>query len=203
MSAAHPELYAHTSLGPWASADEFVLEWIEKVSHQNLGYLTYAIIDKTKPSSPEDDEGELAGMVSYMDSSTTALTTEIGGIVVLPQYQKTHVATNAVGLLMQHALDRPEDGGLGLSRLQWHTSTANAVSTRVAERLGFQYEGTLRWHKIFPQGAKRGKVGNGRALPPGSHTDDLWRDTVVLSMCWEDWDDAKKAHLQALMNRTK
>jgi RimJ/RimL family protein N-acetyltransferase len=51
--------------------------------------------------------------------------------------------TEAVRLAVDHAL-APE--GLGLQRLIWHASVGNWASRRVAWRLGFTVEGTIRAH---------------------------------------------------------
>lgn len=127
--------------------------------------------------------------------------TEIGLVVVLPAYQRTHVASNAVGLMMQYALNSPGEGGLGLRRVVWHTSSMNGASQRVAEKFGFKKEGVFRWHMFFEKGRRFGKVGNGRGLPPGSDVDDLWRDTVVYAFCWDGWDESARGVVKGLMDR--
>jgi len=203
QSSAHPELYAHMPLGPYASEDDFVSCFLEKRVYPDPRFIALAIIDKTRPSSAEDDEGELAGMMAFMETSTTHLSTEIGCVVVLPSYHRSHVTTNAVGLMLQYALNSVEEGGLGLRRVKWQASTMNAPSIRVAERLGFQKEGILRWHFAFRQGAQNRKVGNGRALPPGSAEGDLGRDTVVLSLCWDDWAQGGKTKVEEAMARVR
>ncbi|KAK4202608.1 putative acetyltransferase [Triangularia verruculosa] len=198
---AHPELYAHMPLGPYTSTSDFVSSYLEKTSFPNPGYFTFAVIDLTRPASPEDSEGELAGMMSFMDTSTVHLSTEIGFVVVLPQYQRTHVTTNAVGLMLQYALDGPDRGGIGLRRVQWKTSSMNPASARAAERLGFRHEGVLRWHMVFRGGEEKGKVGNGRGLPPGGEKGDLGRDTVMMGLCWDDWEGGARKKVEGLMAR--
>ena len=42
--------------------------------------------------------------------------------------------------------------GLGLRRLQWTSSPANAASMRAAERMGFKAEGVIRNQWAWPQG---------------------------------------------------
>jgi RimJ/RimL family protein N-acetyltransferase len=202
QSAAHPELYAHMPLGPFASKDE-LSGFFQQLPPQYGGCITLAVIDKTRPRSAEDDEGELAGIMSYIRTSTTHLSTEIGGVLILPPYHRTHVATNAAGLMLQYALSSPQDGGLGLRRVEWLTSTMNVASVRVAERLGFKQEAVLRWHMIFRRGAQTHKVGHGRPLPPGSEEGDLGRDTIVLSLCWDDWEQGGREKVEEAMARTK
>ncbi|KAK4031202.1 putative N-acetyltransferase [Parachaetomium inaequale] len=190
-------------LGPFATPSDFVSQCLTAWPQQVRDCLILAIIDKTRPPSPEDAEGALAGMVAFLRTSATHLSTEIGGIVILPAFHRTHVTTNAVGLMLRCALGGAQDGGLGLRRVVWQASTMNAASIRVAERLGFRREGVLRWHYVFRNGLARHKVGNGRPLPPGSEEGDLGRDTVVLSLCWDDWEGGVREHVERAMARTE
>lgn len=190
-------------LGPYSTASDFVSDFFVNLPQQLPEWMMFAVIDKTRPASAEDDEGELAGIICYLNTSMTHLSTEIGAVVILPPYHRTHVTTNAAGLMLQFALRGVQDGGLGLRRVQWQASTMNGASIRVAERLGFQREAVLRWHFVFPQGAKNNKVGNGRPLPPGSREGDLGRDTVVLSMCWDDWEQGAREKAEEAMSRTR
>lgn len=203
QTAARPDLYAHMPTGPFDTKEEFVKGFLHGVSGQNPEWLTLAVIDKTRAPSSADQEGELAGMIAFMDTSARHLSTEIGCIVILPEYHRTHVTTNAVGLMLEHALSDPADGGMGLRRVQWKANSMNAASLRVAERMGFQREGLLRWHVVFRDGLRNGKTGNGRDLPKGSPEGDLGRDTVVLSLCWDNWLNGAKDVVQKAMARTK
>lgn len=193
LSSPHPELYAYMPLGPFTTAASLQSEFhtpstTNILSLSNPESFTFAIIDKTRPPSPEDPEGELAGTISYIHTSAIHLSTEIGFIVILPPYQHTHVAKNAVGLACQYALDSVEKGGLGLARVDWRAGTTNEASSRLAERMGFQRNGIIRWHMRFVQGKLKGKMGNGRDLPAGSDPADVWRDTVMFSISWDDWE---------------
>lgn len=190
-------------MGPFATKDEFVEQFLDKMSGQNPEWLTLAVIDKTRPASSADEEGELAGMMTFMNTSVRHLSTEIGCVVVLPQFHRTHVTTNAVGLMLQFALDGVANGGLGLRRVQWTANSMNAASIRVAERMGFQREGLLRWHFVFRNGLQNGKAGNGRTLPEGSPDGDLGRDTIILGLCWDDWQNGAKDVVQQAMDRRK
>jgi hypothetical protein len=66
-------------------------------------------------------------------------------VIVLPLYQRTFVSTHAIGLLLDYALQKPGDGGLGLRRVQWMAHADNTASVRAAERMGFKMEGVLRY----------------------------------------------------------
>ncbi|TFK51297.1 GNAT family acetyltransferase [Heliocybe sulcata] len=195
-------LYAHVSKGPWTSDQEYVDEFVQGTVQNDPGMVMFAIIDKTKPATSYDPDGTLAGTITYMNSKAGHLSTEIGWVLVLPPFQRTHVTSNAVGLLLQYALDLPEQGGLALRRVEWQTSTANVPSQRAAERMGFQKEGVVRWAMRFQHGASKGKQGNGKEVPKGrGNGDDLGRDTVLYSLCWDDWEAGGREKIQAIMDR--
>ncbi|KAF6843847.1 GNAT family protein [Colletotrichum musicola] len=203
--AGHAELYAHTVSGPYDSEEDFVANFVEGESQASQGMMTYAIIDKTRPASAEDEEGELAGRISFANTSAAHQCTEVGHIVVFPKYQRTHVTTNAVGLMLQEAFASREAGGFGIRKVFWqaHAHPGNRGSVRLAERMGFREEGIRRWHRLFPRGRLRGKIGNGRPLPPGSDPDDIWRDSISLALCWDDWLEGAAAKVQEEMGRTR
>lgn len=191
QTLGRPELFAHMPSGPFdtvADLQALLARPDSVVSSANPAHFLFAVVDKTRPPSPEDEEGELAGTVAYINASRAMRSAEIGVVIVLPGYQRTHVTTNAVGLLMEYAFTRPEGGGLGLVRAEWKCSAANLASARVAERMGFEKVGVVPYHFCFPLGRRRGKVGNGKALPPGSDPDDLWRDSILYSLSWDSWD---------------
>ena len=130
---------------------------------KNPGWLLYAIFDLKRPSPA------LAGCIGYLHTSTEHLVTEIGFIVILPDFQRSHVTSNAVGLLLNYALDPPEKEGLGLRRVQWDTNSENQASEKVALRMGFTFEGRHRWNRVFRDGVRTGKIGNGQELPLGAN----------------------------------
>lgn len=204
QSADHPELWANMSFIPFTTVNELKESFTRPdtiLSLSNPAHTTFAIIDKTRDRSPEDPEGELAGMVAYIYTSKVHLSSEIGAIVVLPPYQRSHVTSNTVGLMLQYAFTPAEDGGLGLQRMQWHCSTANAASAKVAERMGFEKVGVIPYHMKFPLGKRHGKLGNGKPLPPGSHPDDVWRDTFYYSLSWDVWEDEARDKVEKAMSR--
>ena len=56
---------------------------------------------------------------------------------------------------MHRILDLPAEGGLGLRRCQWHTTSMNEPSKIAALRLGYKHEGVWRAVMALPPG----KVG--------------------------------------------
>ncbi|PBK98686.1 acyl-CoA N-acyltransferase [Armillaria gallica] len=184
--------YDCVPLGPCKDEEEFT------ASLRNMednGIVMFAVYDKTK-----EKEEAYAGLIGYLNSSAQDLVTEIF-VIIAPAFRRTHVTSNAIGILLKYALDLD---GLGLRRVVWQASAANAASIRTAERMGFRREGVLRWHKVWPESKSRGANGTRvRKGDPREETFPLGRDTVVLSICWDDWEGGVRAHVEATMARTE
>lgn len=212
LSYPHPELYTHLPFGPFPSAANFVDQLIEGRIQRDPALILFAVIDKTRAAaaSGNDNEGALAGTIGFLNTSAANLCTEIGFVITLPPFQRTHVTSNAVGLLLQYALDLPSPaegalplgrekqggGGLGLRRVQWQANSLNLSSIRAAERMGFKHEAVLRWDRVLREGREMGKVGNGREV-----AGDIGRDSVMLSLCWDDWEDGGREKVLSIMKR--
>ncbi|KAK0215720.1 acyl-CoA N-acyltransferase [Armillaria fumosa] len=192
-ACSDPSYYDFVPLGPYKDAEESI------ASLRNLedtdGVAMFAVYDKTKK-----EEEAYAGLVGYVDSSAQDLVTEIF-VFIAPVFQRTHVTSNAIGILLKYALDLDN---LGLRRVVWQASTANAASIRTAERMGFRKEGVLRWRRAWPESKSRGANGTPvRKGDPREDTFPLGRDTVVLSICWDDWEGGVRAHVETMMARTE
>ncbi|KAH7886583.1 acyl-CoA N-acyltransferase [Phlebopus sp. FC_14] len=203
-SAAHPELYQFVPIGPYSSAEEFTKELIQGRIAPNPGMVLYAIIDKTRSPSPDasPSPADFAGVIGYMNTSPVNLSTEIGFVIILPLFQRTHVTTNASGLLLQYALNSPSAlvPGLGLRRAQWQANEANSASINLAERMGFRREGILRWDRVVAGG--RGKIGDTVTLREGDpKPDTLGSHSVMLAMCWDDWEEGGRERVLRLLDR--
>ena len=111
--------------------------------------------------------GTLDGWLTLMDIQPGNAAIEIGNIWFSPRMQRTRAATEAMALLMRHAMD-----DLGYRRLLWKCNALNAPSRRAAARLGFTYEGTLRAHLVV----------KGRR-----------RDTAMFSILAEEWPERRAA----------
>ncbi|WP_137124819.1 GNAT family N-acetyltransferase [Roseomonas sp. HF4] len=83
--------------------------------------------------------GTADGWLTLMEIFPAHAHIEIGNIWFSPRLQRTRAATEAMFLLMRHAMD-----DLGYRRLTWKCNALNMPSRRAAARLGFSYEGTLR-----------------------------------------------------------
>jgi RimJ/RimL family protein N-acetyltransferase len=105
--------------------------------------------------------GTADGWLTLMDIQPANAAIEIGNIWFPPRLQRTRAATEAMFLLMRHAMD-----DLGYRRLLWKCNALNAPSRRAADRLGFVHEGVLRAHMVV----------KGRR-----------RDTAMYSILAEEW----------------
>lgn len=141
-------------------------------------------------------------------------------------YRRSHVTTQACGLLIAYALTPPSTssallnnrGGLGLRRLQWTAFDFNQASMRTALRLGFKEEGILRnWYET-PSDPTKGKRNNGRvdvkrgeewemepAVDEGGqrrtrgYSEDSWMGSITS----KDWDEGVEERLKKEMAREK
>ncbi|KAH8118069.1 acyl-CoA N-acyltransferase [Phellopilus nigrolimitatus] len=201
---AHPELFRYMPFGLpttiFALAGAF-----EHMFRRDPSRVMFAIIDKTRPPSDGPQVvggaagGAFAGIIGFLFTSPQNLSTELGFVLVFPAFQRTHVLSNAVGLLLHYSLNLPSDPvrpGLGLRRVQWQANTRNDKSVRAAERIGFRCEATMRWYGSLPNGMEGYEPRKSDPLPnrPG-------RDSVYLAICWDDWESGVKEKVQAVMDR--
>jgi RimJ/RimL family protein N-acetyltransferase len=216
--ASDPELYRFIRRS-FASKDEF-MQWT-RIGQKNPEFCTFLVVDKSKPANEAEGRnlgGAMAGMMSYMTTSkanrvrsplifvsphfltrSRSQSIEIGTIVILKSAQRTHVTSNAVGLLMKYALNLPSDPtfpGLGLRRVQWTCDSGNKPSLTTAKRLGFQFEGTLRWLWILSEASASGEKPREDDPAKGNGRHDHY-----LSMCWDDWERDGRATVQSQMDR--
>ncbi|KAJ7097528.1 acyl-CoA N-acyltransferase [Mycena epipterygia] len=193
--SGHDALFNYLPWGPFASAQDFLATVVEGRIQPDPGMVLFAVFDKTPPGGPQ-----LAGTIGLLETSVAHLNTEIGFVITLPRFQRTHVTSSAAGLLLHFALDLPAAGGLGLRRVAWKANAHNANSIRAAERMGFRKEGVLRWERVLP--ADRTEGGNGVDLRAGdSRPGCLGRDTILLSLCWDDWEGGARDSVNAIMQR--
>ncbi|KAJ7850679.1 acyl-CoA N-acyltransferase [Mycena olivaceomarginata] len=184
VASSHPELFAYLPVAPFDTAQDFVSAIME--IQPDRGVVLFAVLDTSSPGAVP----QLAGTIGLLATSPTNLSTEIGFVITLPRFQRTHVTSNAVGLLLRWTLEAPAEGGLGLRR----------VAVRVAERLGFRREGVMRWDTVLP--AEKIEGGNGGGIRGGDPKPrSLGRDTVFLSLCWDDWEAGARESVNEVMQR--
>lgn len=124
--------------------------------------------------------GAVSGWLTLMEIQPANAAIEIGHIWFSPRLQRTRAATEAMFLLMRHAMD-----DLGYRRLVWKCNALNAPSRAAAARLGFVEEGTLRAHLVVK--------GRRRDTAFYSILEDEWPDRRARIAAWLDdsnWDHA-------------
>ena len=99
---------------------------------------------------------------------------EIGATWLSHDAQRTQVNTEAKLMMLTYAFET-----WGVQRVVFRTDARNTQSRANIERIGAQYEGTLRHHKHSTDGANNGI-----------------RDTATYSIIREEWDSVK-ASLQS------
>ncbi|MGY6128031.1 GNAT family N-acetyltransferase (plasmid) [Paraburkholderia strydomiana] len=105
----------------------------------------------------DTDSKTVRGWLSLCDIYPEDAAIEIGSIWFSPQMQRSRCSTEAVFLLMRHAMD-----DLDYQRLVWRCCVHNLPSFRAAQRYGFVHEGVWRnaivvkgramdvaWHSII------------------------------------------------------
>ncbi|KAH9484923.1 hypothetical protein JR316_0001825 [Psilocybe cubensis] len=182
----------------WPTLESF-LTFIETFIRQQYDTALFTIIDKTRtPASGPNNHvtnGRIAGLIGWLHASPQNLSVEIGPVIVFPEFQRTFVSANAIGLLLRFFLDLPAQGGQGFRRVVWCASPANEASIAAAEKMQFVKEGVTRWLWILPEGKEGGRPVDGtRGAGPG-------RDSVVLSLCWDDWEAHARDEVTKRMER--
>ncbi|KAG6917400.1 hypothetical protein DXG01_002669 [Tephrocybe rancida] len=191
--------YDYLPYGPYETPVDFTSGLLEGLIHPDLANTLFAVYDKTKVSKTGDPEGAFAGAIGYSNGSAPNLALEIAWVLISPEFQRTHVTTNAIGLLLKYALDLPGKGGLGLRRVVWQCSPLNGPSLKAAERMGFKKEGYSRWTLVMPEIKLIGNDQERRAGDPKPYL--LGRDTRTLAVCWDDWETGTSQHVDGLIAR--
>jgi RimJ/RimL family protein N-acetyltransferase len=112
------------------------------------------------------ETGRACGQASFLDINAQTGVIEIGHIWFGPELQKTPAGTEALFLMLCHAMD-----DLGYRRMQWRCNSLNERSRKAARRLGFRFEGIFYNHLIF-----KGKN----------------RDTAWYSILDNEWPDVRR-----------
>ena len=155
-------LWRYLPYGPFADVAAMEI-WLAQIAPQ-ADPLFFAVVDP--------DSGRAMGMVSFLNIAPNAGSIEAGHIWFGFDLQKTPAATEAIYLLMRHAMDEQ-----GFRRFEWKCDAANLPSRAAARRFGLLHEG------IF----YRATIVRGRN-----------RDTAWYSMTCEEWPRLKRAFEQWL-----
>ncbi len=150
-------IWEYLAYGPWPDLVTFTAWLRERAA--SLDPIFYAI--------RRTDTGRACGMASFLDIRPLDGAIEIGHIWFGVALQSTRAGTEALFLLLTHAMDE-----LGYRRMQWKCDALNDKSRAMARRLGFRYEGTFYNHLIY-----KGKN----------------RDTAWYSILDDEWPDVRRA----------
>jgi RimJ/RimL family protein N-acetyltransferase len=120
--------------------------------------------------------GSVVGSTSYHDIIPAASRVEIGYTWYARSWQRTHVNTACKLRLLEHAFDE-----LGCAVVGWRTDNLNLRSQAAIERLGARKDGVIRRQQL--------------------RRDGTLRDTVMYSVTAEEWRDAVRARLEALLSK--
>ena len=207
-SKDHPELFAYVRQGPFSTTTDFE-EWYNSRIASTDTEALFAIL--RKPLGPDEQE-VLAGVIGLQSASIANATMEVGfvrlptsqsstymhqllikkiQITILPDFQRSCVASNAVGLLLMYVLDLPPNG-LGLRRCQWQSYAHNEASRRLATRLGFSFEGIQRFQRVV----SANKIGDGYDTSylskVGGSQLGASRDSAVYAHHCDEWLEKRK-----------
>jgi [ribosomal protein S5]-alanine N-acetyltransferase len=135
---------------PQGADEEFVSRWI--------GRYESGWADGTRAGfAVIDHEGAPLGFAAFVELDGAAGEGEIG-YAIDPRERGRGIATRSLELLTRWGLD-----DLGLERIELVIDVQNAVSARVAERVGYTFEGVLR-SKHFKE-RQRSDMGIWSRLP--------------------------------------
>nr|POE87342.1 uncharacterized protein CFP56_29931 [Quercus suber] len=199
ITKAHPELFTYIPFPVVSTEAEFRRDFYDANFRASPSNCLYAVLDKVTSFKADDVGSNFAGIAALSSTNPTDAVTEIG-VVIFPAFQRTHVASNTVGLILQWTLDPPSAGGLGLRRVEWKCHSENTASRDFALRMGFEFEGIARWQRVFPRGtvalptgALQRRNGTKEELP-GRHT-------AMYSLVWDEWDDKRPAIATVMKRR--
>jgi RimJ/RimL family protein N-acetyltransferase len=119
VTKANPNLFTYVSF-PILDTKEHFIEFYDKHIGSPPEECLYAIFDKIGTSGKGDSDRGYAGTIALSATNRVHAATELG-VLIFPAFQRTHVATNAIGLVLLWTLDPPSLGGLGLRRVEWKT----------------------------------------------------------------------------------
>lgn len=154
-------IWDYLTYGPWADLTSF------KATLRSQS----ASFDPVFYTIRSNHSGQACGQASYLDINAQYGVIEIGHIWFGPALQKTVGGTEALYLLLCHAMDE-----LGYRRMQWRCNSLNERSRKAATRLGFRFEGIFYNHMIFK--------GKNRDTAWYSILDDEWPEVRQIL---EDW----------------
>lgn len=152
-------LWQYLPYGPFGGYGAFRGYLTQQASASDA--LLFAILEKSS--------GKARGYSALMRIVPADGCIEVGNVLFTPPLQRTPAATEAMYLLARYVFD-----ALRYRRYEWKCDSLNESSRRAALRLGFQFEGIFRQHRIVK---------------------DRNRDTAWFSMLDKEWP-ARKASFE-------
>lgn len=158
------KIWNYLTYGPWPDVDAY--ETMLRAQSASTDPIFYAI--------RSHKSGRVCGQASFLDNNAQSGVTEIGHIWFAPSLQRTRGATEALFLMLTHAMD-----DLGYRRMQWRCNALNEKSRAAARRLGFRFEGIFYNHLIFK---------------------GMNRDTAWYSILDDEWPEIRE-HLKTWLSK--
>ncbi len=157
------KIWDYLAYGPWRSVEDYTVTM--RTQSATFDTIFYAI----KPL----DSKRFEGQSSYLDINPLMGVIEIGHIWFGPRLAQTRAGTEALYLMIRHAMD-----DLGYRRMHWRCNSLNEKSRQAARRLGFRFEGIFYNHMIFK--------GKNRDTAWYSILDDEWPEVRTILETWLD-----------------
>lgn len=127
--------WTYLPYGPFTSLDEFK-SWLATTLAKEVDTQLYTV-EKINDPRP-------LGIIGYLRINPEHGVIEIGHVHFSKLLQKTSMATEAIYLMINHALK-----DLAYRRCEWKCNSLNKASVKTALRIGFQFEGTFRQTNVF------------------------------------------------------
>ena len=121
-----------------------------RVVDDMLGQIEHALADPDRIPFAVMANGRTIGTTSYLDIDLEVGGLEIGGTWYTPSAWAGAVNPECKLLLLGHAFD-----DLGAGRVLFKTDALNTRSQAAIRKLGAQYDGTLRHHRLRADGSVR------------------------------------------------
>lgn len=128
-------------------AEELLQQYIETAIAERQKQQRYAFIIFDKKAA------QYAGSTSFLNISNKDRRLEIGATWLGKPFQQTGLNRHNKWLMLQYVFEQ-----LGFERVEFKTDERNTASRTAIEKIGGQYEGTLRSHTLMYDGYRRNTV---------------------------------------------
>ncbi|KAM5543710.1 hypothetical protein V8D89_002327 [Ganoderma adspersum] len=177
--------------------------WASIQDHLSTLFRYYAFVPHSLPEvlawlELNEWGGSLAGAIAFFNTAAQNLSTELGYVIVFPPFHHTHVAKEMVGVMLRYGLELPSASppGIGFRRVEWRVHPGNKPSLGLAERMGFKRDGVVRWLWVLPDELK--EMGD-ECTRADAFEGRTGRHTVILSVCWDDWEGGVNEKVNAVL----